>query len=136
MPSTLIDAGPLIALFNKGDRYHQRVCQFLKGNKTKLITTWAVLTEVCHMLDFSVDAQLDLLEWISRGGLFVCELQQNHLERILVLTRKYRDRPMDIADASLIVASEILSAKQIISMDSDFDIYRREDNSRIENVFR
>jgi predicted nucleic acid-binding protein len=136
MPSTLIDAGPLIALFDRDDRYHQPVREFLKDRRTTLITTWAVLTEACHMLDFSVEAQLNLLEWIGRGGLQVYDLHQSSLSRIVTLTRKYRDRPMDLADASLVVASEILGTQEIISIDSDFNIYRREDNRPLRNIFR
>ena len=59
-------------------------------------------------LDFSVDAQLDFLEWAYRGGLRIHELGDIDLERVIALTKKYRDRPMDLSDASLIVTSELL----------------------------
>ncbi len=41
----LIDAGPLIALFDKDDKYHSRIIEFLKRGKHKFITTSAVITE-------------------------------------------------------------------------------------------
>jgi len=86
------------------------------------------------MLDFSVDAQLDFLEWTYRGGLRIVELGNTDLERIIELTRKYRDRPMDLSDASLVVASELLGIRQIMSIDRDFEIYRRADNKQLENI--
>ena len=63
MRNTLIDAGPLIALFDKDDKYHKTVLDVLSHAQTVLVTTWPVITETCHLLDFSVDAQLDFLEW-------------------------------------------------------------------------
>jgi len=65
MENSLIDAGPLIALFNKRDRYHLPILHFLKGYNAIFWTTWPVLTEASHMLDFSLKAQLNLLEWVK-----------------------------------------------------------------------
>ena len=57
------------------------------------------------------------------------------LERIIALIRRYGDRPMDLADASLVLASEQLGMVQIISIDQDFDIYRSAGKKRFENLF-
>ena len=58
---TLIDAGPLIALFNRNDKYHLKIKEFIKNYSDKLITTWPVITEVSHMLDFNIQTQIDFL---------------------------------------------------------------------------
>ena len=134
MKSTLIDAGPLIALFDKDDKYHRKVRGFLSHTDTALITTWPVITETCHMLDFSTEAQLDFLEWTYRGGLHIHHFADTNLERMISLIRKYRDRPMDLSDASLVVASELLGIRHIISIDRDFEIYRRADKKPLENI--
>lgn len=57
MRSTLIDAGPLIALFDRDDQFHNAIKEFLRIYKGYLLTTWPVITEVLHMLDFNVNAQ-------------------------------------------------------------------------------
>jgi predicted nucleic acid-binding protein len=131
----LIDAGPLIALFDADDRYHKHAVGFLKQSSAELNTTWPVVTETCHMLDFSRDAQIGFLEWVHRDGLRIHELHAGSLARIIELTRKYHDRPMDLADASLVVASEALGILDVISIDSDFNIYRRGDGRAIRNLF-
>lgn len=60
MPSTaLIDSGVLIALFDGSDSYHQRAVDFIRNNPTKFITSLAVITETCYLLNFSTEAQLD-----------------------------------------------------------------------------
>lgn len=135
MQSILIDAGPLIALFNRSDQYHAKAVEFIKNFQGKLYSTWPVITETSHMLDFSTITQRNLLEWIQRGGISLFELEQHHVSRILELTRKFEDVPMDLADATLIVASESLNINKIASIDSDFYVYRNIRNDYLENIF-
>src|SRR4051812_923111 len=120
MRSILVDAGPLIALFDKDDAHHLSAIEFIKKHPSRLLTTWSVITEVSHMLDFSVRTQLNFMTWIHRGGLEIFELNYVHILRIIELTEKYQDVPMDLADASLIVASESKGVEEIATIDSDF----------------
>ena len=76
------------------------------------------------MLDFSVDAQIGFLKWANRGGVQLFLLSSQMLDRIIELTAKYSDTPMDLADASLIIASENENIDEIITIDSDFYVYR------------
>ena len=131
----LIDTGPLIALFDRDDNYHDRIIKFIKEGRYKFITTLSVITEVEHMLDFNVNVQIDFLEWIMKEGVLLQEIQQKDISRIIELTKKYRDMPMDFADATLVIAAERTGIKKIISIDSDFDIYRLPGKVKIENVF-
>ncbi|MFN6088386.1 MAG: type II toxin-antitoxin system VapC family toxin [Cyclobacteriaceae bacterium] len=135
MQSTLVDAGPLIALFDKSDSYHTRAVSFLKQSQGLLITTWPVITEVSHMLDFSTKTQINFLKWINRGGLQIFDLEFYHVIRMIELSEKFTDVPMDLADATLIVASEAKGITKIASIDSDFYIYRDIRNKYLTNVF-
>ena len=135
MRSTLIDAGPLIGLFDRSDKYHFKSLQFLEDYRGTLWSTWPVIAEVSHMLDFSVKVQLAFLEWIRRGGLQIFDLNDDHIERILTLSEKFKDVPMDLADATLIVAAEEKKIKEIASIDSDFYVYRDIRNRYLTNVF-
>ncbi len=132
----LIDAGPLIALFDKDDNYHKEMVTFIKNKKYKFVTTIAVLTEVSHMLDFNVQVQILFFEWVAKEGVILHEIGQNDIARIIELTKKYSDRPMDFADATLVIAAEKTGINAIISIDADFDIYRLPKKSKIENVFK
>ena len=135
MKSILIDAGPLIALFDKSDQYHERAIDFIKGFKGFLWTTWPVITEVTHMLDFNIKAQIGFLEWVRRGGLQLVDLDLMDLERIIAFCQKFSDVPMDFADASLMVVAEEKNLKEIASIDSDFYIYRDKRNRYLKNIF-
>jgi hypothetical protein len=134
MKSTLIDAGPIIALFNKNDKFHKIVKEFIKEYKGKLITSWPVITEASHMLDFNVQVQIDLFKWIRLGGLIIEEVSIDDIDRIIALSEKYSDIPMDLADASLVVLSEKLKIKEIITIDSDYYIYRTIEKEMIKNI--
>ncbi len=131
----LIDSGPLIALFDKDDFYHNKIIRFLHGSKYKFITTIAVLTEVTHMLDFNVNAQLSFLNWVQREGVLLHNIRQSDIGQIIKLTVKYNDLPMDFADATLVLAAENERISKIISFDSDFNIYRLSGKKIITNVF-
>ena len=135
MESLLIDAGPLIALFNKRDRYHAKMLEFLKNRQATYWTTWPVITEATHLLDFSLNAQISLLKWIERGGLNLVDIPESSVSKILAYCTKYSDVPMDLADATLMVTSEIIGTNKIVSIDSDFYIYRDFRNNYLQNVF-
>ena len=131
----LIDAGPLIALFDKDDKFHVPMKEFIKKYQGRLYTSWPVITEALHMLNFSVDTQMNLLKWIKRGALEIKEISTEDISRIIYLSEKYSDVPMDFADATLIILSETEDIKEIISVDSDFYIYRDIRNKYIKNIF-
>ena len=131
----LIDAGPLIALFHVKDNHHKRVLNFLKEHHYRFISTLAVFTEVSYFLSVNQNAQQDFFEWVIRKGIIICDINQNDMPRIMELTEKYADTPMDFADATLLVSAEKTGIRKIISLDSDFDIYRLPDKERVKNIY-
>jgi len=136
LSAVLIDAGPIIALFDKDDKYHKGIINFIKDTGYKFVTTTAVLTEVSYMLNFNVKVQISFFEWVMREGVILHEIAQRDIARIIELTKKYKDIPMDFADATLILAAEQRGIKKIISLDSDFYIYRLPGKVMIENIFK
>lgn len=134
MNKVLIDTGPIVALFDKSDKYHKKISTFLKAFSGKLITSIAVITEVTHILDFNIKAQLNFLEWIRRGAIGIHEINELQFDRIIKLIKKYSDQPMDFADATLIVIAEEVNTKNIISIDNDFDIYRIKGKTKFKNL--
>ena len=114
--TVLIDTGPLIALFDRDDKYHTSIVEFIKNTNYRFISTTAVLTETMYMLDFNTAVQLSFLEWIMKEGIIIHEIKQSNIKRIIDLTRKYSDRPMDFADATLVIAAEERGIRQIIAL--------------------
>lgn len=134
MTSALIDAGPIIALFDKDDQYHQKVIEFMEAFEGRLISTWPVLTEVSYMLDFNKQTQLDFIDWVGEGGIELYNLEQWQLIKIREIVDKYSNLPADFADASLLIAAEDKNLDEIISLDSDFNIYRLDNGDSLTNL--
>lgn len=124
MKKILIDSGPLIALFDSSDKYHQEALNFIKTNKYPLVTTLASITETLHLLDFNRNAQIDFLDWVHRGAVEIHNIENRDFDRLRELTEKYRDLPMDFADSCLVYLAEKLNLNTIATIDRDFTIYR------------
>jgi predicted nucleic acid-binding protein len=121
----LIDTGPLIALFDPKDRSHKRCREALKRANESLYTTVPVLTEAFHLLDPGSRGSDTLRGFVSQKGVAVWHLNDASLRRAFALMEKYRDHPMDLADASMIVAAEALGTRRVFTLDRrDFGSYR------------
>ncbi len=124
MKKILIDSGPLIALFDRNDKYHTASIKFIKNNTSVLVTTLASVTETLHSLDFNRNAQIDFLGWVNAGAVILEPITSDDLQSIKQLIIKYSDLPMDFADACLVFLAEKLNITTIATIDRDFDVYR------------
>jgi hypothetical protein len=121
----LVDTGPLLALFDPKDANHSRCREVLKGIEEPIGTTVAVLTETFHMLEPGSIGSNRLREFIAAGAMSVWFLEQNSLLRAFELMELHADRPMDLADASLVVAAESIQTRRVFTIDrDDFETYR------------
>lgn len=128
----LIDTGPIVAFFDKDDRYHSLCIEILKEIREPLVTTWPVLTECFYLLNFSWEVQDSLWLFIQRGGTEIYPLEKELFIRCRELMKQYRDLPMDLADASLLVLADILGVSKIFTLDhKDFSIYRLKQKRRL-----
>jgi uncharacterized protein len=121
----LVDTGPLVALIHEDDDQH-RVCkETLLTLTERLGTVWPVLTEAMYLLSFSWDAQMALWEMVETGAVEILPLGIDDVPRMKELMRKYRDLPMDLADAALVRVAERQRLRRIFTLDRrDFQIYR------------
>ena len=121
----LVDAGPLIALIHEDDNEHQRCREAFAALNAPLGTVWPVVTEAMHLLSFSWQAQDALWEMIETGAVEILPLGIEDVPRMRELMRKYRDLPMDLADAALVRVAERDRLRRIFTLDRrDFQIYR------------
>ena len=131
MIDTLVDAGPLIALFNHRDEAHSRCAELLRSLNCAFYTTLPVLTEAMYFLGRFGGHQAQKMLWVlvHRGDLLLEHHSPQELLRMTELMEKYRDHPMDFADASLVALAERLSLRRIFTLDyNDFSKYRLQNN--------
>ena len=125
MHSVLLDTGALVALLDKDEKNHHRCVEFLKDFKGKLLTTEPVLTEAAYLLGPSVRAQKICIEFISKGGATLVPQSPESLSRAIILMEKYKDIPMDFADATLVVLAEETGIDEVFTLDiRGFSAYR------------
>lgn len=93
-----------------------------------------MIIEVLHMLDFDVRAQVDFLRWLQRDAVIIQPLDTELLDQVIELTQKYSDRPMDFADATLLVVSQQSGTCNIVTIDSDFLVYRNLPREMLNNL--
>lgn len=123
----VIDAGPMIAILDRSSHAHGACKRVLEGlGDERLITTWPALTEAAHVLTSrrGIGAWLPLLEMVMTGAMEVTAVDSAMLGRIRELCWKYRDLPMDLADATLVALCEAQNDPRIFTLDSDFAVYR------------
>jgi predicted nucleic acid-binding protein len=133
----IADTGFWLALANRGDRHHGAAAAALAKLREPLITTWPVMTETCHLLATRLGyvAHERFVESAARGAFTLFALQSGHLPRIRELLGKYRDLPMDLADASLVILAEELGSGRILSTDArDFGAYRWKQRKPFRNL--
>lgn len=121
----LVDTGPLVALFDRGDSAHDRCVSVLKSLREPLKTTTPVLTEAFYMLKPASRESDRLRDFIERRGLSIWFFDDDSLNRAFELMELYADHPMDLADASLVAAAESIRTRKVFTIDrSDFATYR------------
>jgi predicted nucleic acid-binding protein len=119
----LIDSGILLSYYQQQEPLHQAVVAFFDTTAAQLITSPICIAEVLWLLGAPGDsrvraAQNHLLNAVAAGGIQVMDLLPEDYARIA-------DLPGDFADLTLVALSERLNLAEILTLDSDFDVYRR-----------
>ena len=121
----LVDAGPLVALVSRSDEWHGQCPAASKSFREQVLTVWPAVMEAVFLVRRSIVAQSEVLQIIESGEVRFAELDRSDVPRIRELIAKYRDLPMDLADAALVRVAERERIQTIFTLDRrDFEIYR------------
>jgi len=132
----LVDAGPLVALIDRGEQDHERCVATLSNLSAPMVTTWPAFTEAMYLLGSAGGwkAQEALWKLLDRGDLELVPLDDALRDRTQALMAKYRDIPMDLADATLVAAAEALGLTRVFTLDRDFQVYRLRGKRKFEVI--
>lgn len=127
----LCDTGPLVAAFWPEDRWHAWSRSALDSLGTPVFTTETVLAEAAHFLKPRLDVLLQLFTAIQIGHIQFVPVYPRHIARAAALVVKFAPR-MDVADASLVILSELHPRARLLTIDrADFTLYRRRDGRAV-----
>jgi hypothetical protein len=121
----LADTGAILAYLDRSDRWHERCRAALAELRLPLVTSLAVLTELFHLVGDNPREVEAAWGFVRSGALTVLPLSDLELADLEALMRRYRDRPMDLADATLVHLAERESVSTVFTIDhDDFETYR------------
>jgi predicted nucleic acid-binding protein len=124
MKPVLIDTGVIVALFDRSEKQHSTCVEAVQGIAAPLVTCEAVISESCYLLRGLRGASEAVMQNVV-AGIFQISFQvstgANEIRRIL---KKYQDRKIDLADACLVQMAHDHETSDILTLDSDFHIYR------------
>ncbi len=123
----LVDAGPLVALLHADDSQHHSCRVLFESLKEPMLTVWPAVTKAMYLLGFDWRGQEALWNLLSRGVVVLSPLDATDFPRMRELMSKYRDLPMDLADAALVRVAERDRLKRVFTLDRrGFSVYRPE----------
>lgn len=121
----LLDTGPFVALVDRSEKLHDECVAALESWRGPVVTTEAILTETLYLVGPQWRAQKVALEFILRGAFQLVPSSHASLRRVAALMERYRNVPMDFADATLVVLGEELETDQVFTLDRRrFSTYR------------
>ena len=124
MKPVLLDTGVIVALLDRGERFHQACAETVRGLASPLVTCEAVIAESCFLLRSLPGAPEAVIENVI-AGIFQLPFQLSRdAVAVKQILRKFRDRKIDLADACLIRLADEFETADILTLDKDFEIYR------------
>ena len=121
----LLDTGPLVAYLDPDEQNHAWVSDQLSQIDGPLISCEPVVTEAFFLLRHHA-LQVAALEKLLLDGMIELSFSlRKELRPVIALRRRFREVPMSLADACLVRLSELHPALAVLTLDSDFRVYRR-----------
>jgi predicted nucleic acid-binding protein len=133
----LIDTGPLVAILDRADNQHKTCVETAaRLPRGPVLSTWPCFTEAMYLLESAGGWEYQSKLWLFRqsGKLKLHDATEAEMLRMADLMDTYQDRPMDLADASLVACAEATNRRDVFTLDSDFYIYRLGDGSMLNIV--
>ena len=126
----ILDTSVLVALLSKGDRNHDWAVSQWAQVSPPALTCDAVISETCFLLKrrYLIEAVFEMIEVEAIAIAF--DLQEE-ASNVRVLMSRYESVPMSFADACLVRMTEQIPNSAVITLDSDFKIYRKHRNEAI-----
>jgi len=131
---SLIDANALINLVDQGQPRSAEFRAAFNTLRRPVVTTWPAFTEAMYLV-FGIGGwplERKLWDFVLLGLVTFHSPDEAEARRMVELMERYRDRPMDLADASLVAAAESRNDPRILTQDFDFNIYRFQDRYAFE----
>ncbi len=130
--NVLLDTGALVGFLNKRETCHSWAIEQWKTVEPPLLTCEAVITEACFLLQDVYGGEDAVIRLISSKTIEIPFHISEEIADIQILMKRYQNVPMSLADACLVRMSELILGSSVLTLDSDFLIYRKNKNEIID----
>ncbi|MBD1809046.1 PIN domain-containing protein [Microcoleus sp. FACHB-SPT15] len=130
----ILDTSPLVAFIDKSDRFHNWAVENWKTIAIPLFTCEAVISEACFLLQRTYGGQNAVMSLLNTGTIQIPFRLRDEIGRIRELMNRYQNVPMSLADGCLVRMSELIKGSCVLTLDSDFRVYRKNRNEMIDLI--
>jgi uncharacterized protein len=131
----IVDTGPLVALLDRAEKHHGWAIKQVEHLHPPMLVCEPVIVEAMFLLARNPAAQDALLGLLENGALQIAFHLDENLPEVRALCKKYRDRPMSLADACLVRMAELFKRHHIFTLDSDFMMFRKDAREPLKLIY-
>ena len=132
--AAIVDTGPLVAFLDRGERHHDWAVERIAELHPPLLVCEPVLAEAMYLVRGQAAAQDAIYGLLGNGALRVGLHVEDHLTALRALHRKYRDVPISLADACIVRLAESHDDHAVLTLDSDFTVYRKHGRQALDLI--
>lgn len=117
--TVLADTGPLYALVDRNDAWHDRVVAWWTTGARNVVVPAAVLPEVSYLLQTRISSRAEqaFIRAVADGEFTIEPLEPEDIVRAATLLREYSDLPLGFVDATVVATAERLGVREILTTD-------------------
>ncbi len=130
----LLDTGSLVAVLFARDQFHEWAVEKISKMRVPLLTCEAVIAEACFLTQRMLGTSKSVYDFVETGAVKIDFNFSAEFAPVKELAAIYQNVPMSLADACLVRMSEIYKNSTVFTTDSDFHIYRKNDNQVIPSL--
>lgn len=132
MTPILLDTGVIVALLDRDERHHRQCVDVLSDTGGSLVTCEPVIAEACYLLRRLPGAAEAVIRNVASGVFQLPVRLVDRANAVGKLLGKYRDVPMNLADACLVDLADETGSGRVLTLDRDFEVYRWRSRRRFE----
>lgn len=131
----LVDTGPIVAIFNERDEFHEICVETLQALRPPLLTCWPVITEAAWLLRTSI-SDIQAMLRACRGELFqFVDLSADDMDEVARILDQYGNLELQLADACLLHLAQREGIRTLFTLDRrDFEVMRLKGNRRLKLI--
>lgn len=96
--AVLLDTGPIVALVNRREQFHNWATNQLRDIEPPLLTCEAVITEACFLLQNVYGGEPAVISFMRNGIIQIAFRLSEEIAAVEELMRRYQSVPMSLAN--------------------------------------